>query len=351
MGVPTAILKGSVQADAGCVRATVQLVDAASGVHVWADRYSGKETELFVIQDEVVRRVVAAVTGFGGSILRIELIRARRKPPASLQAYELYLLGYEQEARLDRDGTLRSIGLLEAAVLADPHFSRAWTVLGWAWGNAARNSWVEDVAAARARNREAVQQAVALDPNDSLALEELGALRKGEGDAAGAREAFERALAVGPNHPDTLALLAKYVAGVLGRPDEALALMERAFTLNPHAPSWYYLGYVRVAYYAGRFALALDAAARATPMRPQRLFRVLALAQLGCEAEMAVAVRELRAADPDLQVVEAEAAGLSPATRDLFLDGVHKARLGSEQASIVVLGNAPAVAKHTMLQA
>ncbi len=233
------VLKGSVQADAGRLRATAQLVDAASGVHIWADRYSREEAELFVVQDEVVSHVVAAVTGFGGLILRTELMRARRKPPASLQAYELYLLGYEQEARLDREGTLRSIELLDAAVRADPHFSRAWTVLGWAWSNAANNGWVGDVTAARARKREIVRMAVELDPDDSLALVELAAVRLRDGDRASAHEALERALAAGANHADTLAMLAKHLSKALGRPDEALSLMERAFALNPHAPSWY----------------------------------------------------------------------------------------------------------------
>lgn len=105
--------------------------------------------------------------------------------------------------------------------------------------------------------------------------------------------------------------------------------MKRAFALNPHAPSWYYLGYVRVAYFARRFELVLDAAARATPLRSPKLFRALALAQLGREAETATAVRELYDADPGLQVVEREATGLDLGARTLLFDGMRKARLSS----------------------
>jgi hypothetical protein len=99
------------------------------------------------------------LAGFGGAIARAELVRVRRVPPANLHAYELYLLGYEQEARLDREGTLRGIQLLEAAVAADPTLSRAWTVLGFAYGNALGNGWGDNQAALRARQQEAIRRA------------------------------------------------------------------------------------------------------------------------------------------------------------------------------------------------
>ena len=67
-----------------------------------------------------------------------------------------------------------------------------------------------------------------LDPNDGLAVMELGRMRLREGDLGAARDAFERALIVGANHADTLAFLAGYVAAVLGRPEQAVALMERS---------------------------------------------------------------------------------------------------------------------------
>ena len=324
------VLEGSVQAHAGRLKVTAQLIDAKSGAHVWAARHSRDEADLFAIQSEIVGQVVAALTGFGGSILQAELARARRKPPASLRAYELYLLGYEQEARLDREGTLRSIELLDDAVRADPHFSRAWTVLGWAWGNAAQNAWVDDIGAARMRECEIVQIAADLDPGDGLALVNLGGVRLRDGDHVSACELFERALAVGPNHADTLALVAKFVSMTLSRPDEAMALMERAFALNPHAPSWYFLGHARVAYFAQRFELALDAAARAPPLRVAKLFRALALAQLDREAEANAAAQDFRAVDPGFRQIRAEAAAtLCMAARELFSDGVSKAGLSN----------------------
>jgi adenylate cyclase len=327
------VLEGSIQADGSRIRLTAQLIDATSGGHVWGNRYDRDEADLFAIQDEVVLHVVAAIAGFGGAIPRAEIMRARRKPPASLHAYELYLLGYEHETRFDREGTLDSIRVLEAALQADPQLSRAWTVLGWAYAAAANNGWALDPVAARARRREAILRAAELDPGDGIALEELGCLQAQEGDIAGARETFERALAVAANHADALALLAKYVAAVLGRENEAMTLMQRALRLNPHTPPWYYFNLVRVAYFAHEFELALDAAARAPPLRETLLFRVLALAQLGRTAEAVAATEELRKAYPSFRPGEHPAELVErfplvhPPARELFLDGARKAHL------------------------
>ena len=324
------VLEGSLQADAGRLRVTAQLIDAPSGTHVWAGRYDRPEADLFAVQDEVVNHVVAALAGFGGAIPRAELRHARRRPPASLRAYELYLLGYEQEARLDRDGTLRAIELLEAALRIDPQFSRAWTVLGWALGNAAGNGWADDPAAARARMAEAVRNAAGLDPGDGIALQELGLLRARGGDLAGAAEALERALVVGANHADTLALLARPVAEVLGREDEALSLVGRAFALNPHAPDWYPLYHARAAYFARRFDTALEASrraapdgkavpgARAGPTRP-RGGRCGGGTGVPRSPPGLQGGRVRRARAPDF-----------PRARALFLDGVRKAGLGTD---------------------
>jgi adenylate cyclase len=307
-----------------------------SGVHIWADRYDREEGDLFVVQDDIVDQVVAAVAGYGGSVLRTELIAARRKSPASLQAYELYLLGYEQEARLNREGTFRSIELLTAAVEADPQLARAWIVLGWAFNNAVNYGWTDDAADMRAREREAVLKAVALDPDDGLALASLAAVRIREGNLEGASVAVQRGLAVGTHNADSLAFLAKYVATLLDRPDEAAVLVQRSFILNPHAPSWYYLQHIRTVYFARRFDLVLeyftrlrsDPAMSALELRPQKLFKVLALAQLARETEAALARSELCSTGHAFGVIEKEWTGLlCQSARDLFLDGLSRAGL------------------------
>ena len=334
------ILEGSVQAEAGHLKVSVQLVNAESGRHVWANSYNRCEADLFAIQEDIVDQVIAAMAGLTGVVFQAELARIRRKPPANLHAYELYLLGYEQEARLDREGTLKSVTILESALKADPHLSRAWTVLAWALGNAIAGGWATDVQSTLLRRREAIIQAVRLDPGDGLAVVGLAMLQAREGNLAGACVSVKRALAVGSNHADTLAFLSRLVMTILDRPDEALRLIERSFILNPHAP-WYYLHHIRAAYFMGQAhkvldyyaILAADVMARENPLLPQKLFRALALSQLRRTAEAEDAIREIRALDPDLRTVWAEAVGLCPNVREVYVKGLQLAGLDDALAA------------------
>lgn len=321
------VLEGSIQNDGERVRVTSQLIDASEGSHIWAERYDRSVDDLFAIQDDVVEQVAAAIGGFHGEILRAELGKARRRPPASLQAYELYLLGYELETRFDKENTLECINLLERVVRMDSQFSRAWTVLAWACEHAVTAGWTEDPASTAARRRTAILRAAELDPNDAIALEELGALRAQEGDISGARETLERALEVGRNHADMLALIAKYVATVLGREDEALALMRTAFRLNPNAPGWYFMNQMRVAYFARDFQAVIDAAKRATDYPHTHLFKALGLAQLGRNEEAASAIADFRARYPDFdpESLIHDLPLVHPPTIELYRDGLRKA--------------------------
>lgn len=114
--------------------------------------------------------------------------------------------------------------------------------------------------------------------------------------------------------------------------------MNRSFIMNPHAPSWYYVHHIRVAYFARLFDLVLDhfarlmssSSTRMMALRGQKLFNILALAHLGRNAEMIVAIRELRDSDPNLGIIQIEAVGLCPAALGLFVDGLRKAQLHEE---------------------
>lgn len=322
------LLEGSIQAEVGKVTVTAQLVTTQAGAHLWANRYVQTEEEIFSVQADVVGRVVAAVAGFSGVIPRAVLSRARRTP-ATLHAYELYLGGYEQEARLDKEGTLLGIEFLERALEADPSLSRAWTVLGFALANAVSNGWAEDPDAFRERQRDAIRRAVDLDPADGVALEELGAMLARQGDPEGARQAFERAAEAGANHADTLALLGKYMVEVLDRAGDAVSMMRRAFLLNPLAPPWYHLGATRVAYFSADFEEAVWQSQRAPKLRVPQLFRVLALAQLDRVAAAQVASQQYLAQFGPNGVTGALSAlpPLCPSAQALLTEGICKAGL------------------------
>jgi adenylate cyclase len=323
------VLEGSIQTVGKRIRVTAQLIDAHDGSHVWAERYDRNAGDLFAIQDDVVEHVAVALGGFHGEILRAQRGKLRRRPPESLRAYELYLLGYELEATIDKENTLEAIRVLERAIEKDPLHARTWTVLGWACEHAVTAGWAEDPSMAAARRRAAIVKAAELDPRDPIALEELGALRAVEGDINGARETFERALELGRSQADALALLAKYFATVLGREDEALTIMERAFRLNPHAPSWYFMNLLRVAYFARDFERAVYTARRSTDFLTTHLFNILSLAQLGLIEKSASAVADFRQRYPDFdpESMIRDFPLIHVPAIELYRDGLRKAGL------------------------
>jgi adenylate cyclase len=331
------ILEGSVQASGKRLRVTAQLIDTRDGTHVWAERYDRDTGDLFLVQDDIVERVVSALGGFHGEILRSELRKLARKMPASLRAYELYLLGYEAEAWLDAAHTLKAIPLLERAVELDPQFARAWTVLGWACEHSSKSGWGDDRSALASRRRDAVITAARLDPRDPLAVGELGLLRAEEGDIDGAREAFERALGLARNHADALALLSEYVATVLGRVAEAQSMIQKALKLNPNAPGWYFKKFVYVAYFALDFDGVLYSARRCASSLHTELFSILALAQLGRTEELAAAKAHFWGHSPDFDP-EAPVRYLplvsSPAL-ELYRQGIRKAGLSKVRGQFV----------------
>ena len=152
------VLEGSLQAEAGRVRLTAQLIDATSGGHLWAERYDRPETDLFAIQDEVAQKVAGALGGWYGRLNEARRGEAKRKPPASLEAYDLYLLGVERKHQYSKEGLNEAIRLFSRAVELDPGFARGWTMLGVAYGIAATSGFVDDPAATNRLYVEAIEE-------------------------------------------------------------------------------------------------------------------------------------------------------------------------------------------------
>ena len=116
----TYILEGSIQASSDRVRITAQLIEAATGRHVWSNRYDRPLEYIFAIQDEVTEKVAGTLTGWEGAIAEAERAVARRKPPANLQAYDYYLLGIEAKHKETKEDNIRAQELFRKALELDP---------------------------------------------------------------------------------------------------------------------------------------------------------------------------------------------------------------------------------------
>ena len=118
------VLEGSVRKAANRVRITGQLVDAATGAHLWADRFDGGLDDIFDLQDQVTERVVGAIAP---AVEKAEIERAKRKPTESLDAYTLYLRGLAKLYQTsNRQANERGVAVVPCAIELDPDFASAY---------------------------------------------------------------------------------------------------------------------------------------------------------------------------------------------------------------------------------
>jgi adenylate cyclase len=230
------VLEGSVRRSGERVRITAQLIDAMTGAHRWAERFDRELHDVFAVQDEVARAIVAILAAH---VNRAETERALLKRPAAWEAYDYYLRGAEAFFLHSNNRTKASLHdarrLLEQSLAIDPGYARAAAMLSWTHLRAYYEPFDGDYLSAAALDRalELAETAVRLDARLPEARAQLGyvLLFKGQHDAALAE--FERAFALNRNFIDH-----RY-ANVLiwaGEPARALEVLESSIRLDPFQP-------------------------------------------------------------------------------------------------------------------
>ncbi|MDX8520786.1 LuxR C-terminal-related transcriptional regulator [Mesorhizobium dulcispinae] len=296
-------LSGQLRADAQRVRLTMELADAQTGVSLWSERFDRPVEDIFALQDSLTESVINVLAGCFGAIATVGRNAIRRKPPASLRAYDCYLLGVEQHNTFSRSGNREAIRLFSRALELDPTLVRAWTELAYAYSIEACNGFGSDPKQSIEKWHRAAENALRHDPTDSAANTCLGDAMGCLGDLEAAERCYRRAFEYGSNHADTLMLLAGSRALVAGDPGEAMPLIERAMRLNPFVPPWYFGMQGRILFAAGRHREAIAALRRSTLDSPNALmFLALAHAAAGEGAEAERFAARLDAEFPDFTV-------------------------------------------------
>src|SRR5262249_16828652 len=135
------LLEGSVRKSANRVRIAGQLIDAASGTHLWADRFEGTIEDVFELQDQVTASVVWAIAP---RLEQAEIERARRKPTESLDAYDFYLRGLASVHKWTREGNEEGLTLFYKAIERDPDFAAAYAAAADCFTQRKVFGWVID---------------------------------------------------------------------------------------------------------------------------------------------------------------------------------------------------------------
>ena len=232
----THVLEGSFQRDGGQVRISAQLIDAATGIHIWSERYDRPADQVFAVQSDVAEHILNSLSFPSGNIPKTVLMAAKRKRPADLGAYELMLLGREKmEVGQTAEAQLEAKRLLEQAIALDPHFARAYAslALNYAW----RITVEPDTETLVRGMLDAAQHANNLDPLDSYAHLALGWSLGMLDDKARSEAEFNETLRLAPNLFINLIAYGCF-AYWFDKAREGAAGIDRAIRINPSFPTW-----------------------------------------------------------------------------------------------------------------
>jgi TolB-like protein len=324
------VVEGSIRRSGDRVRVTAQLIEAGTSAHLWAERYDRAMTELFSLQDEITERIVTTLVS---NIDRSIIEQTRRKPPGSLDAYELFLHGREQRNASRPEGIVAAEAQFERAVVLDPGFALAhaeiayiqYIYVTWRWNPEQRDAQLN-------KGFASARRALALEAPLALANRALGILHLRARAHTEAVMWTRRAVALNPGEAESYAWLAN-VLSYVGRSAEALEQLSHAMRLDPlHPPLWdFYIG--RAMLHLGRYEEALvsfdECLRRATFFGNTRRYAAAALAQLGRVDEARAAlppptspgsyasIGDIRRLDSYVESIEF--------TR--LIDGLHKAGL------------------------
>ncbi|MEQ8659733.1 MAG: adenylate/guanylate cyclase domain-containing protein [Gammaproteobacteria bacterium] len=248
------ILEGSVRKAGERVRVNAQLIEANSGHHLWAERFDRKLCDVFAVQDELTRRIVATLVG---RVIDSERRRARNDAGGdNPAAYDLVLRGRELWLRFNREDNLAARGLYLQAIKLDAEYPRAYAGIAWTYATAYNEYWTDDPRGSLDQALEYAQRAVYMDPASHTYRLCLGMVYFFRKNLDKALECFEKAVELNVNDADCYTFLA-HALSLNGEPDKAIALLDHAFEINPYLDSWSRSLYVVAYFLARRYADAL----------------------------------------------------------------------------------------------
>jgi adenylate cyclase len=258
------VLEGSAQKSGDRVRITVQLVDAISGHHLWAEKYDRYLRDIFALQDEITMKIM---TGVQVKLTAGEHVRLLTKGTDNLEAYLKVLQGREYRRRYNREDNVRARQMFEEAIALDPEYPMPYVSLGWTHILDWRHGWTKSPQKSMDRAVELAQKALTLDETYAFAHSFLAYVYRNQRQYEKAIAEGERAIALDPNYADAYAIL----TGVLcyaGRPEEAFASVKKAIRLDPFPPTFYFYYFGLTCWMTGRYEEAIANYKKALYRRP-----------------------------------------------------------------------------------
>ncbi len=288
------IVRGSVRLSGSRVRLSVQLLDASTGQHVWAERFDREIEDVFSVQDEVTETIVSTLAG---RVEAARVARARRMPDERLDAYDSVLRGKAFHHRVTRDDCDRAIEMFERAIARDSDYALAHAWLACGLGQAMQFH-PDQTQALLERAEAAAERGRTLDEQESECYRILAQVSLLRRDLGRARSYQERALFLNPNDDRSVCAMGTILT-MSGQPEEGEHWIRKAMRINPYHPEsvWFHLG--RALFHAGRDQEALAALRHVTRPRVRELvYSTAASSRQGDHESTARAVEALRSVMP-----------------------------------------------------
>lgn len=326
------VLEGSVRKGGDKIRVTAQLIETATGKHIWANRYDGKLDDIFDLQDQITETIVATLEP---EFHRAEAERVAQKRPESMEAYDYLLRGVAYMNKLTPEDTKTALQYFYKAIEKDPNYGRAYAYACWCYRRE-----VESIGMVLSEKEQAevirlMEAGLKADKNDPIVVWQAGSMKVYfQRDFEGALALIERSLSIDPN--STRALTASSMAhSFIGDTEMAIKHAERAIRISPRSPA-HWMGYTFLAQsylQQLRYEEAAKAAKKAIQLNPHvvpaHLVLAASCAHRGQLDEAHVAIQEALKLNPKLTV--ARFPELFPISKlknlDAYLTGLRKAGL------------------------
>jgi len=323
------VLEGSVRKGGNRVRITAQLIDAATGNHIWADRYDGELTDVFALQDEITRKVVAAIEP---KLLEAEGVRSQNRSPEDLGAWDLVIQANSLFWRMTRTEGHAAIATLKRAIERYPDYGPAHSMLAFMLLLSQLTGWNRDESAAK-QAAALAKRAAELDDSDPWVHMALGYVAFSMRRTDEAVEEFRQALELNPNFAAAHGYLG-FALAMAGRSDEAIPHAEQAIQMSPQDPqnAIFNTAIAVALYLAGRYPEAVAFGRKALQQRTQftsghRIY-VASLAQAGQVEEARESLSQLKEAFPEMTIAWIERyVPYTAGPMAKFLEGMRKAGL------------------------
>jgi adenylate cyclase len=319
------VVQGGVRRLGNRIRITVQLIDAVSGNHLWAERFDCDQQEVFAVQDQVIGTIVGTLVG---RLQAAGADQASRRPPTSLLAYECVLRGKSLPlGDLETEAERRR--MFERAIELDPKYGQAYALLA----HSVFLEWFRDMTGSDIELDRAfrlAKKAVALDERDSMCQFAIGWIYLFRKSFDLAEEHYRRALELNPNNPEQVARMGSLYV-FLGKPDEAMGWLKRAKLLDPYIDAdsyWDILGCIHFVMHRYDDAITTFSQKPTESFWAQAYLAACSALHDSCERAQEFAAEVLRLApDFSLNRLAEKEPYKSPADRQHLINGLRKAGL------------------------